>query len=202
MQPDRYSRMVAWLKVALPLLALGILSTLFMISRAVTPPTVVPFADTEVQERLTNQQITGPFFSGTSESGDEIAFVADKVTTPNGQIGTNKAQNVDVQIDLTSGTRIIVTADEADMNIAQDQTELIGNVVAVTTRDQVLQSERVLLRMSEIEMISPGDVTITGPFGNINAGAMHVFTPDGETNSQILFTKGVKLLYHTKVQEE
>ncbi len=202
MQPDRYSRMVAWLKVALPLLALGILSTLFLISRAVTPPTVVPFADTEVQERLTNQQVTGPFFSGTSSFGDEIAFVADKVTTPNGQVGTNKAQNVDVQIDLASGTRVTVTADEADMNIAEDQTDLLGNVVAITSRDQVLRSEKIRLRMSEIEMISPGDVTITGPFGKFDAGSMHVFTPEGESKSQILFTKGVKLLYHPKLQKE
>ncbi len=48
MKVDRYSRMVALLKVSLPLIALGILSTLFLVSRAVDPPMTIPFADSEV----------------------------------------------------------------------------------------------------------------------------------------------------------
>ena len=35
MQLDRYSQLVGWLKVLLPLLALAILSTLFLLSRAI-----------------------------------------------------------------------------------------------------------------------------------------------------------------------
>ena len=94
MQADRYSIMVARLKVALPLMALGLLSTLFLVSRAVDPTVAIPFADQEVQDRLKNQQITGPFFSGVSARGDQIAFVADIVTTKQGQFGANAAEDV------------------------------------------------------------------------------------------------------------
>lgn len=202
MQPDRYSRLVAWLKVLLPLLALGILSTLFLISRAVDPPAAIPFADTEVQNRLINKQVTGPYFTGMSASGDEITFIAETVTTPDGQIGANYAQNVNVQIDKTDGGHVTVTALEAIVNIAKDNTDLTGDVRVTTSQGYVLRSEQLQLWMSRMEIISPTDVTATTPVGRIQAGAMRFFTPEGSTGSQLLFTGGVKLLYDMKPLKE
>lgn len=82
MKGDRHSRVVSWLKVLFPLIALALLSTLFLLSRAIEPQAVIPFADKEVQERLRDQQITGPFYSGTTADGDLISFSAEKLTTP------------------------------------------------------------------------------------------------------------------------
>lgn len=202
MQGDRYSRMIAWLKVTLPLLALGILSTLFLVSRAVDPPSTIPFADTEVQERLTNQQVTGPYYSGTTMDGDQIAFVAETVTTPDGQPGVNTAENVDVTIDTASGRHVNVTAHKADVRIVEDQTDLTGNVVVTMSSGYVLNSELLHLKMSRVEMTSPGQVAATTPVGDLEAGAMHLFTPEGSNGSQILFTGGVKLLYQPKASKE
>ena len=196
MKADRYSRIVAWLKVILPLAALGILSTLFLISRVVDPPSSIPFADTEVQERLTNQVVTGPYYSGTTVEGDQIAFVAETVRTPDGQLGANQAEDVDVTIDLVGGTQVTITSDRADVDIAADATHLFGNVIVTTSQGYVLRSELLNLKMSQVEIISPDDVTVTAPFGNIDAGAMHLFTPEEQNTRRLLFTGGVKLLYH------
>ena len=195
MKVDRYSRMVALLKVTLPLLALGILSTLFLISRSFDPTGSIPFADTEVQERLSNQQVTGPYFSGTTAEGDQIAFVAEKLTTTDGRTGTNYASDVDVQLDFAGGGRAMVTARDAEVNIAADRAELTGDVVVVTSNGYTLESDLLKLRLSQIEVISPDAVFGTTPFGTIEAGSMHLLTPDGQTGSQLLFTGGVKLLY-------
>ena len=46
---DRYSRMVAIFKVLLPLAALAILSTLFLLSRTIDPTTTIPFADQDFE---------------------------------------------------------------------------------------------------------------------------------------------------------
>jgi lipopolysaccharide export system protein LptC len=202
MQADRYSRMVTWLKVVLPLLALGILSMLFLISRAVDPPAKIPFADSEVQERLTNQQVTGPYYSGTTVDGDEITFIAETVTTPDGQTGTNKAENVDVRVDLVGGTHVTVTARQADVNIADGITDLAGDVEVITSTGYVMRSDLLKLRMSRMEMISPDRVTATTPVGDLEAGAMRMITPEGATESQFLFTGGVKLLYQPKPAKE
>ena len=196
MKADRYSLIVAWLKVILPLVALGILSTLFLISRAVDPPSTIPFADTEVQERLTNQMVTGPYYSGTTIDGDQIALVAEEIRTPDGRLGANKAENPDVTIDLVGGTQVTIISDKADVNIAADTTDLFGNVIVTTSQGYVLRSELLNLKMSQIEVISPEDVVVTAPFGHIEAGAMHLFTPEQENTRHLLFTGGVKLLYH------
>ena len=74
---DGYSRAVAIFKVLLPLAALGILATLFLISRGSQMDAVIPFAEDELNERTTNQQITKPFFSGTTAQGDELVVTAD-----------------------------------------------------------------------------------------------------------------------------
>ena len=198
MHADSYSRMVAWLKVSLPLLALAILSTLFLISRAVDQPVAIPFADTEVQDRLNNQQVTGPYFSSISASGDQIDFVAETVKAAPNSIGSNIAENIDVQVNFVSGLRANLTANEALINIADDRTRLTGEVVIVTSQGYVLESELMFVRMSSPEMDSPGPVAGTSPVGTIEAGTMHFFTPDETGNSQLVFTNGVKLIYQPR----
>ena len=73
---DSHSRAVAYLKVLLPLAALVLLSTLFMISRGVNTDAVIPFAQKEIEDRMKGQQVTAPFFSGTTMRGDEIMVTA------------------------------------------------------------------------------------------------------------------------------
>ncbi len=94
MQGDRYTRLISWLKVLFPLAALGLLSTLFLLSRAIDPGQAIPFAEKEVQDRLRDQQITGPFFTGATSEGDELSFYADVLTRPVGQTGMNHAENL------------------------------------------------------------------------------------------------------------
>lgn len=195
MQADRYSQTIALLKVALPLLALALLSTLFLISRAVTPTATIPFADSEVQERLTNQQVTGPFFSGTSSRGDQIAFIAERLSSPDGTVGSNMAEEVIVQMDMANGRQIMLEADQAEVDMINDRSKLSGAVEAITTDGYRVVSDALELRLSQLDVTSPGPVEATTPLGDIEAGGMRLFVPEGKTDAQLLFTGGVKLLY-------
>ena len=198
MQADRYSRTVSFLKVALPLAALALLSTLFLISRSVTPIANVPFADAEVQERLTNQQVTGPYFSGTSARGDQISFIAEKMTSPTGKLGSNKAEEVLVRVDLASGRQFELESDLATIDIAENQSELTGDVKIVTSDGYSLQSEKLRIALTGLDINSPGAVTGKLPLGNVDAGGMRLFVPDENSEAQLIFTNGVKLLYLPK----
>jgi lipopolysaccharide export system protein LptC len=57
---DGYSRLVAWLKIILPLIALGILATLFLVSRTIDPSQTIPYADVDVQDLARNQRVGAP----------------------------------------------------------------------------------------------------------------------------------------------
>lgn len=196
MQVDRYSRMVAWLKVSLPLVALGILSTLFLISRVVDPPSTIPFADSEVQARLSSQQVTGPYYSSMSADGDQIDFVADTVVNSTEHAGTNIAENVDVVVNFASGVTATLKANRAETNMPEDRSRLSGDVKVVTSHGYELESALLLVRMSTPDVLSPGAVEGHTPVGPIEAGAMHYFVPDDADGAQLIFTNGVKLIYN------
>jgi lipopolysaccharide export system protein LptC len=202
MQADRYTRLVNWLKVLLPLTALALLSTLFLLSRAIDPETAIPFADKEIQDRLRDQVVTGPFYYGTTAEGDEIAFSADTLTTPQGEIGANTAQKVDVVMDLASGSQIKLSADIGEFDVGQDTADLLGNVNINTSTGYEITSARMIALMSRLDVRSPGPVQSVGPVGTLNAGSMVLNAPIKDGPTQLVFTNGVKLIYIPKQDKE
>ncbi|GFE49289.1 hypothetical protein So717_10420 [Roseobacter cerasinus] len=202
MNADRYSRTVAWLKVVLPLAALALLSTLFLLSRVIDPTEAIPFADNEVQDRLLNQQVSGPYYSGTSADGDKIAFIADKVTSPNGFAGASRAEDVFVKIDLVGGGTVNVTSDRASVSIAEDLANLTGNVVITTSQGYVVTSQELIARVTVLNLRSPGTVFADTPAGDLVAGTMQLSKQETDGPAQLVFTNGVKLIYDPKKVED
>ncbi len=202
MQADRYSQMVGLLKVVLPLAALALLSTLFLLSRVIDPEAVIPFADKEIQDRLRDQQVTGPIYYGTTADGDEISFAAETLITVPGQTGANEAEDVRVTMDLTSGTNIVLTAERGHVNIAANMVDLEGDVVITTTTGYQINSEMLITQMSTLDVESPGPVAATGPFGRLDSGAMSLSAGKDGKPAQLVFTNGVKLIYEPKLEQE
>jgi lipopolysaccharide export system protein LptC len=202
MQVDRYTRLVNWLKVLLPLTALGLLSTLFLLSRTIDPDAAIPFADKEIQDRLRDQIVTGPFYYGTTADGDEIAFSAETLTTPQGDVGANRAKKIDVVMDLNSGAQILLTSGIGNFDISKDTADLEGNVVITTSTGYQINSARMIAMMSQLDVRSPGPVQSVGPIGTLDAGSMVLSTPQQDGPAQLVFTNGVKLIYVPKQDEE
>ncbi|MGJ8546050.1 MAG: LPS export ABC transporter periplasmic protein LptC [Sulfitobacter sp.] len=198
LRADRHTRTVAWLKVALPLAALGLLSTMFLLSRVVDPESVIPFADKEIQDRLRDQQITGPFFSGTTSGGDALSFQASKLITPNGDTTGNRAEDVLAEVKLASGSTVTLQSNTASFDIAGDQARLQGAVRFNSSTGYALTSNQLISQMSNLHITSPGPVEGTGPIGTITAGAMELSLPEGSDSAHLIFTNGVKLIYSPK----
>ena len=202
MQADRYSKMVLWLKVLLPLMALALLSTLFLLSRKVDPELAIPFADKEIQDRLRDQIVTGPFYFGTTVDGDEIAFSADTLTTPPDNVGTNRADSVNVVMDLASGAQVTLSSDTGFFDIAGNLADLQGNVVIITSSGYRVESDQMLAQLSSLDVRSPGPVHSVGPPGTLDAGKMVLSSSGDGGAAQLVFTNGVKLIYTPKQDKE
>mmetsp|Transcript_17998 Transcript_17998/g.27421 ORF Transcript_17998/g.27421 Transcript_17998/m.27421 type:complete len:199 (+) Transcript_17998:2722-3318(+) len=197
---DRYSRLVAWLKVLLPLTALGLLSTLFLLSRNIDPVASIPFAEAEIKERLRDEQITAPFFSGTTDGGDRITVSAG--TMRMGAEQDNRADNLSAQIDLASGTRVVLFSDMGSFDLVGGQSTLQGNVVITTSTGYKLASEALRADFDTLAVESPGPVEGDSPIGTLNAGKMRLERQADGQNAHLVFTNGVKLLYRPLNQEE
>ena len=202
MQADSYSRMVALLKVLFPLAALALLSTLFLLSRAVDPGSAIPFADKEVQDRLRDQQVTGPFFSGTTTDGDQLSFFAETLATPAGRVGTNLAEGVEAKVETSSGAQFEMQAKSAEFNVAKDRADLKGDVLLTTSTGYRILTNLLTSEISALSISSPGPVEATGPAGRLTAGSMNIAPGNGKNATQLVFTNGVKLIYTPQKTEK
>lgn len=196
---DRYSRMIAFLKVLLPLMALALLSTLFLLSQNTEPMASIPFAEAEVNERMRDQQITGPFFSGSTEQGDQISFSAGKIGVADGNDRVT-ANDISAQIDLSSGARLVFFADLGEVDIANDTSILSGKVLITTSTGYKINSERLVSAMTSLNMDSPDKIIAKGPLGTFSAGSMRLTFSEKTKFTQMIFTNAVKLIYDPKIR--
>lgn len=192
---DRHTRTIAFLKVVLPLAALALLSTLFLLSRAIQTNTAIPFADTEIKERLRDQQITGPFFSGTTANGDQMSFSAERLITVLDRLGTNRAEDVRVEVKTNGGTTYQMQAQLAELDIANSLATLSGDVAIDSSTGYNINTQSLSVAISDTELATSEPITATGPVGTVTAGNFRIFTPKSSDSAQMLFSGGVMLVY-------
>ena len=197
---DRYSRFVAWLKVLLPLTALALLSTLFLLSRDTDPVAAIPFADDELLTRVRDEQITGPFFSGTTTDGDRVSVAAGTMRTGTGR--QSEVEDLSAQIDTTSGTRIILFSDTGAFDMRTAQSNLAGNVIITTSRGFKMTTDSLDADFDSMSVAAPHPVAATSPFGTLNSGQMRMEKRGPGETAHLIFTDGVKLVYDPSKPEE
>ncbi|MFC4669369.1 hypothetical protein ACFO5X_12460 [Seohaeicola nanhaiensis] len=198
---DRYSRMVAFFKVLLPLLALAILATLFLISRGVNLEAKIPFAENEVADRMRNQQITAPFYSGAAENGDAITVRA-KFARPGSNGAPAVAEVVHAKMTRTDGDIMTLDADIARLDVEEDMATFTGNVLFETSNGFSLRTEVLNSSLRGAAGSAPGPVAGNGPFGTLDAGQMEFGAKSEGEPVHLLFKQGVKLVYQPKITED
>ncbi len=197
---DRYSRIVALLKVILPLAALALLSIIFLISRGSDQEAAIPFAQTEIEERMRGQQITAPFFAGSTEAGDEILVSAQNIRR---DAATNEgtSEGLYAVMRLSKGGKISLRSDLGSLEIAKQIAHFSGDVLIQTYDGTRVETELLDAHLDEIFAVSPTPITATGIIGTLSAGAMQIHTKSQGKSVHILFNKGVKLVYDPKQPE-
>jgi lipopolysaccharide export system protein LptC len=191
-----YSRLIAILKVALPLTALGLLSTLFLVSNRITDSTAsIPFAEVDLAQRAREQQITAPFFSGRTTAGHFVAFSAQSARPDLDNPARSSAEKMNARIDFTDGSHIKIASQTAEIDNRTHIATLKGDVLIESSTGYDIRSRELITHMREARLISPGLVQSAGPGGILTAGRLEVAedTDTGETT--LFFSDGVKLIY-------
>lgn len=187
-----YSRFVQFAKLALPLLALGLLSTMFLFSRSVDIEDAIPIFE-GAEEKAREQSLAAPKFSGVTSDGSTISVTAETAKPDLTNPRRLSATNVMADITTTAGTQFLVTADDALYDGSRDLLDLTGRVRVNTSTGYELNTEALTADLAETGFVSPGHVTGFGPAGTLEAGQMEL---TGTSGSQVLvFKGGVKLIY-------
>lgn len=191
--PNRYSTLVAWTKVVLPLIALALLSTLFLFSNTPNPENALPDANIDVAGLAQEQRLSRPRFAGTLIDGRAVTLNADTAVQQSANPNLLHLTNVESDFTLGDDDTALITAQEGDFDLARQIIELAGTVSVLTTSGYQLLSDQISMAMTTMQMVSPGAVTVTGSGLTLEAGAMELTGSDGQ--ALFSFTGGVRLLY-------
>lgn len=187
-----HSRIVAVLKLTLPLVALAILSTLFLFSRGIDPEDAIPYADVEIADRLAQPRMTGAGFSTTTADGSALALTADEAA-PDASGGT--ASGLTGEIVGVDGSRTRISAAAARLDSASRIFELSGGVRLTTSTGYEVAAQGFGLGTDRTWLQSRGPVSATGPMGDLQAGGLEMRRDAPDAPYLMVFNGGVRLLY-------
>jgi lipopolysaccharide export system protein LptC len=195
MAADQHTRVVGWLKVALPLMALAILSTLFLVADRIDPDAALPDAEVDVETLAREPRMTAPSYAGTTTDGAALALTAEEAR-PADATGPAKAAGLRLTLETPDGGTTFLTAATAVMDRAARQVVLSGGVTVTTGTGYRLETGEVVAKLDRSGLQSRGEVTASGPAGRIRADRMTLGQDNRTPGAYLLvFNGGVRLVY-------
>lgn len=191
---NAYSRLVAGLKILLPLAALGVLATLFLFQQHIDPSRAIPFATVDVEALARDAGIGAPTYAGVTEDGTAVTLTAATARPDPADPRRLSAQEIAAVLESPDGARTDVTAAAGRIDGPGDLLELSGGVTIVTSTGYRLTTERLQAALDRTHVRSDTPVAAEGPPGRIAAGGMELTEAEGG-GYELVFTGGVKLLY-------
>ena len=195
---DFRSRLVTILKVGLPLVALGMLSALFLIQ---TDDSLsgggISFTQGDMDALGEGLSVSNPVLTGTSEAEDRFRFTADRVVPDAAPPTRADMTNVAGRIDLDRGASIDLSAPTAALDL-RTQNIALGGPVHITTSDGYdMRARDMRIDLAKGVLEATESVESRGPLGHITSGSLRVApsTPGDMTARLFSFGNGVRVLY-------
>ncbi|MGB8812416.1 MAG: LPS export ABC transporter periplasmic protein LptC [Paracoccaceae bacterium] len=196
LRDNLHSKTVAWLKILLPLAALIILSTLFLVSRTIDPSDAIPYADVDVADRVREPRMTAPTYAGVTADGASLTVTADQARPDAGDGAGSTATALRADLQTPDGATTAITAADGRLDTAARLFTLSGGVKITTSSGYAITADTLTTALDQTEVISNSAVTAIGPLGQISAGSM-VLTEDATIpgSYDLVFKNHVKLIY-------
>ncbi|AZL59223.1 LPS export ABC transporter periplasmic protein LptC [Tabrizicola piscis] len=195
MAMDRHTRVVGWLKVTLPLMALAILATLFLLADRIDPEAALPYAEVDVEDLAREPRMTAPTYAGTTSDGGALTLSADEAR-PSAEGAPARAQTLRLQLDTPDGAATNLTAAEAVLDNVAREIVLSGGVVITTSTGYRVETAEMTAKLDRSGLQSQTPVTATGPAGDLSAGGMTLGQDNRTPGGYLLvFNGGVRLVY-------
>ena len=191
---NRHSRMVAFLKIVLPLASLGLLTSMFLLSREVDPRQTIPFVELSVEDVAREERVGSPNYAGVTDDGAALSVIAQAARPIIGSGGRRiSVQGIDARLVRDAGGTTSLRAQKGLIDTEAQTLRLTGSVIVATDDGLRLRTDSLRTRLDRTDVESSGEVT--GIWGNstLEAGRMRLTGEDGRMRA--LFTGGVKLVY-------
>jgi len=191
---NSYSRFVAWAKIVLPLVALGLLSTLFLFSKPIDPSLSIPYAKVDVEQSAREQQIKTPTYSGITSDGSAIKVIAETAQPDIDNTGLMSAKILTAELVMPNGNVVDIRSKRGIIDNNTNQVTLEGNVEIDTSDGYQILTQSMTSALGKTHITTNSEVQGTGPLGFLKAGEMEL-TQNDNAQYLLVFKKGVKLIY-------
>lgn len=198
--PSLRSALTRTLRVALPLGALVLLSTIFLISRSIDPDLAVQQADIDIAELTREPRIGAARIAGVTREDTAMTIEAEAMRALSDlqeraplELALDAPRGA---LDFPSSRRVEFHAQEGHLDREANLLTMRGDV-RLTTSDGYAAQMRVLTSaLNRTELRGTGGVTAHGPPGEIEANEVTLIpspvNPDGYL---LAFSGNVRLIY-------
>jgi lipopolysaccharide export system protein LptC len=194
-----YSRAIKWAKLIMPVIAVLLLASVFIFGKEDALRSGTISIDTDTINLTTDQKITNPQFSGLTNLGD--SFILKAIEAMPDSPTPQKIDLIDpsLEFDALQGVGFKIRSKNGSVNFIKQSAELNGNVYIDMTNGYKAISEKIQLNLKLGNLIAPGSVEASGPYGKIIAGSMELFkdfdNKTSQVNGNLNFSNGVTLIY-------
>lgn len=192
------TRIVRWLRVLLPLLALALLSTMFLFSRMSDSESRIPYTEVDAEAAARDGRLVAPEYSTVAGDGARIGLRAaqGRVADAGGD-----AQGLELDWQRPDGVSARATAPEGGSDA--DGVRLNGGVVIETSTGWRMQTDSLTAASDRGMIAARNPVEAEAPFGQLSAGSMQLGSgetgkPDG--SAVLNFSGGVRLIYRPEAE--
>jgi lipopolysaccharide export system protein LptC len=194
--PGLHTRIVTILKVGFPVLAAGLLLSIFVLRPAQEAVMEIVFSEADLDQLGKGMQITNPTFTGTTRNGDAFRFVAALVEPDAAPPTRADISKLSGELDFTDGAQLSLSADSGDLRIAERSLDLAGSVRVRVSDGYQLAADRLTIDLSSGVLTGQGNIVGTGPMGTINSETLRVEPVEtAAADRRFLFGNGVHLVY-------
>lgn len=187
---EGYTQLIGFLKISLPLAALGLMSTVFLFARAPNQDPTIPYA--ELEEIAQESRLSGARLSGIADDGSVIEINA-RYATPQGDVLGVETMNA--TIESLDGTQVDINSGGGEINNSERTARLTGLTRIETSNGFEMETFGVMADLTTGRIVSDGALEVQTPFGTLTAGQLIIETPDQATGQVMLFQNGVRLIY-------
>jgi lipopolysaccharide export system protein LptC len=165
-----YSRLVGGLKVVLPIAALALLSTLFLLSDPPDPDRALPYAEVDVAQLARELRLTEPRLAGVLPDGREVTLVAAAAAPDFETTNVIVTDRIEGRIAMTDGAFILLDAGSGRIDVEGRIADLSGGVQAETTQGYTIRSDALRLSLADLGIDAPQAVRLEGAGADTRRG--------------------------------
>lgn len=193
---NTHSRLVAWLKIILPLIALGMLSSIFLVSRSIDPTASLPYSQVELDERAREPRLTAPRFSGVTSDGAHVTLDASDMRPDLSDPGRGRATDLVARMVTPDGATTDMRAADGFIDTTAGTYRMTGDVQLDSSSGYRIAADELGGTFNASELDATGSVRADSPLGTITSDRLQMReNPETPGHYVLVFKDRVRLIY-------